>query len=109
MEIDEFLEKLDCTTAIEEVWIDSTGVMTAKYNEANWQEEEQEEEEEKVQHKAVVYYVASWPSGQRFVLNPEDTVWTEVKIEVHTVLHTIIHSYNFNIIYMPLNMWEILL
>ncbi|XP_053090930.1 extracellular calcium-sensing receptor-like [Pangasianodon hypophthalmus] len=76
-QVGEFLKNVNCTTDVGEVCLDSNGAMTAKYNVVNWQRGLNGE----VQCKAVVYYIASLPSGQRFVLNAEDIVWTGEKIE----------------------------
>lgn len=83
LKVSRLIEKVNCPNDIgEEVWIDSTRAMMAKYNMVNWQQGFNQE----VKHKSVVYYVSSMLNGQCFDLNPEDIIWTAEKREVHIMI-----------------------
>ncbi|XP_046720794.1 extracellular calcium-sensing receptor-like [Silurus meridionalis] len=72
------LKKVNFTTKLEEkILFDSTGATAAKYDVVNWQRGFKGE----VQFKAIGYYDASLPSGQQFVLNAENIMWTGEKRE----------------------------
>ncbi|XP_055031001.2 extracellular calcium-sensing receptor-like [Misgurnus anguillicaudatus] len=59
------------------VWFDSTGATVAQYEVVNWQQDS----DGSIQFKAVGYYDASLPPGQRFVLNSENIIWAGGQLE----------------------------
>ncbi|XP_060780389.1 extracellular calcium-sensing receptor-like [Neoarius graeffei] len=75
-EVVESLKKVNFTTKVgEQIWFDSNGATSAKYDVVNWQRGLTGE----VVFKTVGYFDASLPSGQQFVLNVEDIVWAGEK------------------------------
>ncbi|XP_060780392.1 extracellular calcium-sensing receptor-like [Neoarius graeffei] len=75
------LKKVNFTTKVgDQVWFDSNGATSAKYDVVNWQQGLSGE----VVFKTVGYYDASLPSGQQFVVNVEDIVWAGEKTQKPT-------------------------
>lgn len=62
----------------DQVWFDSTGAAVARYEVVNWQRGA----DGSVQFKAVGYYDASLPPGEKFVLRNNDIMWPGGKTEV---------------------------
>ncbi|XP_035381441.1 extracellular calcium-sensing receptor-like [Electrophorus electricus] len=77
-QVSEALKKVNFTTKSgEQVWFDSTGATSAKYDVVNWQLGVNGE----VQFKQVGYYDASMPPGEQIVLTTKNIVWAGGKTE----------------------------
>ncbi len=80
----EALKKVNFTVKFgDRVWFDSTGATVAQYEVVNWQ---QNSADGSFQFKPVGYYDASFPPGQRFVLNTENIIWAGGKLQVNNPL-----------------------
>ncbi|XP_052438222.1 extracellular calcium-sensing receptor-like [Carassius gibelio] len=74
----EALKKVNFTVRFgDRVWFDSTGATVAQYEVVNWQQNS----DGSFQFKPVGYYDASFPPGQRFVLNTENIIWAGGKLQ----------------------------
>uniref|UniRef100_A0A4W4G0D7 G-protein coupled receptors family 3 profile domain-containing protein n=1 Tax=Electrophorus electricus TaxID=8005 RepID=A0A4W4G0D7_ELEEL len=78
LKVSEALKKVNFTTKSgEQVWFDSTGATSAKYDVVNWQLGVNRE----VQFKQVGYYDASMPPGEQIVQTTRNIVWAGGKTE----------------------------